>query len=148
MSGTKLRERLVKKKEILMKKLLALVAALILAVCLSAGCGGVKTYIDDEKTIITRIEGEFIIALDSNPTTGYDWEESHDPYKLILVEKNYEPDEKAAGLVGAGGTQYFRFTSQKTGKTEITFVYKRPWETEILEQKVFKVEIKGGLFVK
>ena len=125
-----------------MKKLLVLVVTLILAVCLLAGCGGVKTYIDDEKTIITRIEGEFIIALDSNPTTGYDWEESHDPYKLILVEKNYEPDEKAAGLVGAGGTQYFRFTSQKKGNTEITFVYKRPWEEEAAQQRIFKVNIK------
>ena len=132
-----------------MRKLLALVLTAILMVSLLAGCGGgVKTYTDPEKTISVRIEQEFIIALDSNPTTGYDWEESHDPYKLILIEKKYEPDEKAAGLVGAGGTQYFRFTSQKTGETEVTFVYKRPWETEILEQKVFKVEIKGGLFVK
>ncbi|MFC1932977.1 protease inhibitor I42 family protein [Chloroflexota bacterium] len=132
-----------------MKRLLALVMSSILAVCLITGCGGgVKTYLDAEKTISTSIEKEFIIALDSNPTTGYDWEESHDPYKLILVEEKYTPDEKAEGLVGTGGTQYFRFTSQKTGKTEITFRYKRPWETEILEQKVFNVEIKGGLFVK
>ncbi|MFC2072888.1 protease inhibitor I42 family protein [Chloroflexota bacterium] len=131
-----------------MKRLLALVIVSILAVSLLAGCGGVRTYVDPEEKIVVGIEDEFIIALDSNPTTGYDWEESHDPYKLILVGKEYEPDEKAAGLVGAGGTQYFRFTSQKTGETEVTFVYKRPWETEILEQKVFKVEIKGGPFIK
>jgi len=131
-----------------MKKLLVPVMALILAVCLLAACGGVKTYVDPEEKISVGIEDEFIIALDSNPTTGYDWEESHDPYKLILVEKKYEPDEKAAGLVGAGGTQYFRFTSQKTGETEVTFTYKRPWETDYTEQKVFKVDIKGGLFIK
>ena len=126
-----------------MKKLLVLLVTLILAVCLSAGCGGeIKTYIDDEETIIVRIEWEFIIALDSNPTTGYDWEESHDPDKLILVEKNYEPDEKAAGLVGAGGTQYFRFVSLKKGNAEITLVYKRSWEEEIEDEKVFKVNIK------
>ena len=130
-----------------MRRFLVLIS--ILAVCLVAGCGGgVKTYVDPEEKISVGIEDEFVIALDSNPTTGYDWEESHDPYKLILIEKKYEPDEKAAGLVGAGGTQHFRFTSQKTGETEITFVYKRPWETEFLEQKVFKVDIKGGLFVK
>ena len=132
-----------------MKKFLVLVGASVLLVSLVAGCGGgVKTYVDPEEKITVGIEDEFIIALDSNPTTGYDWEVSCDWYKLILVEKKYEPDEKAKGLVGAGGTQYFRFTSQKTGDTDVTFVYKRHWETEILEQKVFKVEIKGGLFVK
>jgi len=130
-----------------MKRFLVL-TSILLAVSLIAGCGGVKTYVDTEKTISVGIDQEFIIALDSNPTTGYDWEESHDPYKLILVEKKYEPDEKAAGLVGAGGTQYFRFTSQKTGETEVIFTYKRPWETDYAEQKVFKVDIKGGLFIK
>lgn len=132
-----------------MKRFLVLAVASILLVSLVAGCGGgVKTYVDPGKTIITSIEQEFVIALDSNPTTGYDWEESYDPYKLILIETKYEPDEKAAGLVGAGGTQYFRFASQKTGKTEITFTYKRPWETDFAEQKVFKVDIKGGFFIK
>ncbi|MFC1864726.1 protease inhibitor I42 family protein [Chloroflexota bacterium] len=133
-----------------MKRLLALVLTSILVVWLIAGCGGVETYTDTEKTIITSIEQEFVIALDSNPTTGYDWEEKHDLYKLILIEKKYEPDEKAAGLVGAGGTQYFRFTSQKTGETEITFTYKRPWEEPTSQDvtKVFKVDIKGGLFTK
>ncbi len=132
-----------------MKRFFFLAMASILVVSLIAGCGGgVKTYVDPEKTISIRLEQEFIIALDSNPTTGYDWEESYDPYKLKLIEKKYEPDEKAAGLVGAGGTQYFRFTSQKTGETEATFTYKRPWETDYAEQKVFKVDIKGGLFIK
>ncbi len=132
-----------------MKRFLILIMASILAVSLIAGCGGVKTYVDPEKTISVGIEDEFIIALDANPTTGYDWEVvSYDLYKLHLVEEKYTPNEKAEGLVGAGGTKYFRFSASKTGETDVTFVYKRPWETEILEQKVFKVEIKGGLFVK
>ncbi len=125
-----------------MKRFLVLAVASILVVGLVAGCGGVKAYVDPEKTISVGIEEEFIIALDSNPTTGYDWEESHDNSVLNLVDDRYEPDEKAAGLVGAGGTQYFRFKALKAGQTEITLVYKRPWETEILEQKVFNVEIK------
>lgn len=125
-----------------MKRFLVLVAASILMVSLIAGCGGVKTYVDPEKTISVGIEDEFIIALDSNPTTGYGWEESYDNSMLNLVDDRYEPDEKAAGLVGAGGTQYFRFNALKAGQTEITLVYKRPWETEILEQKVFNVKIK------
>ena len=125
-----------------MKKFMVLVVASILAVSLLAGCGGVRTYVDPEEKITVGIEDEFIIALDSNPTTGYDWEESYDDSMLSLVDDRYELDEKAEGLVGAGGTQYFQFKALKAGQTEITLVYKRHWETEILEQKVFTVEIK------
>ncbi|MFC1847467.1 protease inhibitor I42 family protein [Chloroflexota bacterium] len=125
-----------------MKRLLALVLVSMLVASLLAGCGGVKTYLDAEKTINTGVNQEFVIALDSNPTTGYGWEESYDDSVLNLVDDRYEPDEKAAGLVGAGGTQYFQFEALKAGQTEITLVYKRHWETEILEQKVFNVDIK------
>lgn len=62
-----------------MKRFLILVATLILAVCLLAGCsGGVKTYINPTEAINVGVNQDFIIALDSNPTTGYSWEESYD----------------------------------------------------------------------
>lgn len=126
-----------------MKRLVILVMTSILAICLIGGCGGgVKTYVDAQKTISTSVNQEFVIALDSNPTTGYNWEQSHDDNMLKLVEEKYSPDEKAPGLVGTGGTHYFRFKALKTGKTEITVTYKRPWETEIAEQKAFKVDIR------
>jgi len=130
------------KKENTMKKLIIPVAVTILAITLLAGCGGVKTYTDPDQTIATGPGDEFVIALDSNPTTGYDWQGDFDPDLIALVDENYKPDEKAAGLVGAGGTRYFRFTARKTGKTEITLVYKRSWETEVLETRVFTIEIK------
>jgi len=130
-----------------MKRFLVLVMASILVACLIAGCGGgVKTYVDTEKTISVSVDQEFVIALDSNPTTGYDWEESYDDSMLWLdeVESKYVPDEKAAGLVGAGGTQYFRFKALKVGETEITLVYKRLWEDPTPQDvtKVFSVDIK------
>ena len=121
-----------------------LILSLVLAASLMlAGCGGKSpTYTDASQTINTRLNQEFIIALDSNPTTGYDWEESHDNSILSLMGKEYKVGEKAPGLVGAGGTQYFRFKALKTGKTEITLTYKRPWEEKTLEQKTFTVDIK------
>lgn len=131
------------KKEIAMKGFLVLVIVSMLTVCLMAGCGGgVKTYIDAGKTIITGVDREFIIALDSNPTTGYRWQESHEVSMLSLVEDIYEPDEKAEGLVGAGGTQYYCFKALKEGSTEINLVYKRSWEEETARERVFKVNIK------
>ena len=126
-----------------MKRFLILALTSILMLCLLAGCdSGVKTYVDPEQKISIGVNQEFVIALDSNPTTGYNWEETHDSNILSLVEEKYDPDEKAPGLVGSGGTQYFRFKALKPSKTELTVIYKRAWETDIADQKVFSVEIK------
>lgn len=125
-----------------MKRFLILVA--VIAICLVAGCvGEVKTYTDPGQTINIGVNQEFVIALGSNPTTGYMWQESYDQSMLELVEKTYKPGEEAKqGAVGAGGVEYFRFQALKTGRTEITLVYKRPWEEEILDQKVFTINIR------
>ena len=125
-----------------MKRLLILMA--VLGICLVAGCvGEIKTYTDPGQTIDIGVNQEFVIALGSNPTTGYSWQESYDNTILELVEKTYKPGEEAKqGLVGAGGVEYFRFKALETGKTEITLVYKRSWEEEILDQKVFTINIK------
>ena len=127
-----------------MKRLLILVA--VVAICMLAGCvGEVKTYTDSGQTINIGVNQEFVIALGSNPTTGYMWQESYDENMLELVEKTYELGKEAKeGMVGAGGVEYFRFKTLKTGETEITLVYKRPWEEPTPEDvtKVFTVNIR------
>ncbi len=112
-----------------MKKFLLLVALVAIGY-LVAGCvGEVKTYTDSGHAINIGVNQELVIALGSNPTTGYGWQESHDEGMLELVEKTYEPGkESKQGLVGAGGVEHFRFKALKAGETEITLVYKRPWE--------------------
>ncbi len=127
-----------------MRRLLILVA--VVAISLAAGCvGGVKTYTDSGQTVDIGVNQEFVIALGSNPTTGYMWQESHDENILELVEKTYKLGKEAEqGLVGAGGVEYFRFKALNTGGTEITLVYKRPWEEPTPQDvtKVFTVNIR------
>ena len=127
-----------------MKKFLILVA--VVAISLAAGCvGEVKTYTDSGQTIDISVNQEFVIALGSNPTTGYGWQESYDESILELVEKTYKPGEATKqGMVGAGGVEYFRFKPLKAGETEITLVYKRPWEEPTPQDvtKVFTVSIR------
>lgn len=129
-----------------MKKLLPLIIGVLLTTCLIAGCGTeVRAYTDPQEEIKISTDNEFVIliALDSNPSTGYSWQASYDETILELVEENYELGEFAKqGLIGAGGTELFRFKALKKGEVEITMVYKRSWETEVLQQKVFKVEVK------
>jgi inhibitor of cysteine peptidase len=129
-----------------MKRFLVLVTGVLLIACLFSGCGTeVKAYSNPEEKIDINASREFVvlIALDSNPSTGYSWQASYDEAMLDLVEESYELGEYAKlGLVGAGGTELFRFRALKSGETEITMVYKRSWETEVLDQKVFTVEVK------
>lgn len=126
-----------------MKKYLLLVMAAVIVTSLLVGCGGIKTYTDPEQTIKVKVNQEFKIALGSNPTTGYDWLVSHDKSMLELIETKYEAGKEAKqGAVGAGGVKYFHFKALKKGETEVTLTYKRPWEEEILERKVFEVNIK------
>ena len=123
-----------------MKRLLILM--LVAAALTVAGCIGVaKTYTDPGQTVTIGVNQQFVIALGSNPTTGYSWQESHDQSMLELLEKSYK-EEAQEGEVGAGGIEYFRFKAVKAGQTEITVVYQRSWEEEILEQKVFTVYVK------
>ena len=113
------------------------------ALLLVTGCTGVKTYTDFGQTINIGTNQEFIIALDSNPTTGYSWQASYDESMLELVGKSYEMGEQAKqGAVGAGGVEYFQFKAVKAGNTEITLDYQRSWEEQSTDQKVFTVNIK------
>ncbi|MFC1982064.1 protease inhibitor I42 family protein [Chloroflexota bacterium] len=126
-----------------MKKLLFLSAVSILLVSLLIGCSDRPSnyYIDASKTINTKVGGDFVIALDSNRTTGYEWEADYDENLLSQVETEYTA-EKCPGLVGAGGTQYLFFKAINKGNTEITLTYKRSWEESYLEQRFFTVEVR------
>jgi inhibitor of cysteine peptidase len=114
-----------------------------------AGCvGEVESYTDPGQTIEIGVNQQFVIALGSNPTTGYSWQESHDAAVVELVEKVYKEQAKQ-GVVGAGGVEYFRFKALKTGETDVTLVYKRPWEETTPQDvtKVFTINIgKSGIF--
>ncbi|MDD4923883.1 MAG: protease inhibitor I42 family protein [Dehalococcoidales bacterium] len=127
-----------------MKKIVALLVLVLMVSIMTAGCGGgdVKTYSDVGDTIEVKANGEFIIALDSNPTTGYSWKAVYEESQFELISDNYEQDETEGMVVGAGGTQYLRFKALKTGDFEITLDYKRAWEGEPVERMVFSVEVK------
>lgn len=115
-----------------------------LAIILLSGCvGEVETFTDTGQAIDTKVGEQFVVALGANPTTGYTWEANYDENFLELIEKKYKQEAKGE-LVGAGGVEYFRFKALKTGRTEVTLVYKRPWEEPNPEDltKVFTVHIR------
>lgn len=98
-----------------------------------------KTAGEEEQVLEVKNEEEFVITLETNPTTGYDWEAAFDENYLELLEKKYLPPETR--LVGAGGQDKFRFKALESGGTEIVFSYERPWEKEPIKQQIYKITI-------
>ena len=120
---------------------------LIMGVLIVSGCGSsIKEYtlekgksLSDQK-FDTHIGKQFDIVLDGNPTTGYMWEASFDSTVLNLITSDFEPNKPQ--MTGSGGQQHFIFQAIKAGSTEITLIYKRPWEQQFAEQITFNITIK------
>lgn len=128
-----------------MKRALGLMLLTVSCVMPLSGCYSnyfVTTYTDSSEMIKTNVGREFIIALDANETTGYEWHEFYDANLLLLVSKEYQADVEAIGFVGRGGTQYYHFQGSKIGQTSITLAYKRSWENSPIEEKIFNVSIE------
>ncbi len=104
-----------------------------------------KIYTDVTQVIEVKAGDEFIIGLESNPTTGYSWQNTIDGAYVQFIAKDFKPQPPTTPpLVGAGGTDYVRFKALKTGETKITLSYYQPWMTPNpvpAEQKVFTVKI-------
>ena len=129
-----------------MKKLLSVLVLGVFTMGLLVGCtGGAVTYTDASQTIDAEVGQEFVIALESNPTTGYGWQVQSDDSFLELASSEFESDAPAdSQMVGAGGVERFTFKALAQGETVVTLVYKRSWEetTGQEETRLFRVLIK------
>jgi inhibitor of cysteine peptidase len=72
---------------------------------------------------------EFVILLESNQTTGFQWAVQLDSNFVEFKGKQYITDEAGEGMVGVGGQEKFTFIASQTGNTEIILSYSRPWES-------------------
>ncbi len=129
-----------------MNKLVALVVSLLLVAGSLMGCvsqsAQTKEYTDPSQAIEISVGSQFIIVLESNPTTGYKWEASFDSNLIKLVKSDYKQAEAKPDMVGVGGKEYFTFEGLKKGDTKVTLDYQRSWEQGSVDQKVFNVSVK------
>ena len=81
------------------------------------------------KTIKCTVDDTITINLEGNATTGYTWIlKKYNEDLIRFIDVNYITSD--SNLVGVGGKWVAKFKILKPGKSEIIFVYKRPWETE------------------
>ncbi len=89
--------------------------------------GGRDRDAKEPQRIEVKIGQDFVIALDSNPTTGFSWRLAEPlPGMLKLQGKRYIPNKPQK--LGSGGTEEWTFKSVRSGKVAIMFEYVRPWE--------------------
>ena len=95
-----------------------------------------------DDTMHAKLNEPFNITLDSNPTTGYSWTVDFDHEYLSGGTEVYSASGTSQPVrVGGGSKQIFTFTPIQEGQTEISAVYKRPWEDIVAEERTFLIVI-------
>ncbi len=95
----------------------------------------------DAGTTITLKTGDtFLIKLDGNITTGFNWIPApQDPVLLNQVGETEVTPE--SDKIGAPGKIVLRFKAVGQGQTLLHLDYKRSWETDVAPEKTFEVTV-------
>jgi inhibitor of cysteine peptidase len=116
---------------------------LLLAACGSADSALQVT--DPQQPIEVRAGEEFVIVLESNPTTGYQWKIVGDVDGAVVefVESEYK-STSAPNLVGSGGLDLWTFKAVNAGETQVTLGYYPPSNdpTDPQQTETFTVIVK------
>ena len=110
------------------------VMSFFLALALFSGCGthGTQVTEADNGQQVTVKSGQVVtVTLESNPTTGYSWQVMEIDNAILVQDGDpeYKQASGTGGLVGAGGTETFRFKAVGTGEITLGLGYMRPWES-------------------
>ncbi|MEE8567003.1 MAG: protease inhibitor I42 family protein [Anaerolineales bacterium] len=122
------------------------IVVMLLMTIVATGCGPtgeVRLDMADNGRQIEAEVGQILaISLESNPTTGFGWEliELEDPILQLMGEAEFQPSESNE-IVGAGGTETFRFELESTGQTTLTLVYRRSWEEGVEPLETFSLNV-------
>ena len=127
-----------------MKLQKTLLAALLAALILSAGCASKETILskaDNGKQVSIHPGEELVVTLASNPTTGYTWEASNLDAAVLqqIGDAKFTSDNTAR--VGSGGSLTLVFKALEPGATSLVLVYHRPWEANVAPLDTFKVTV-------
>jgi inhibitor of cysteine peptidase len=128
----------------MMKKWNFVIVALMMTALLLTACGAEKVEVNDAmngQSVSLKAGDQLVLSLESNPTTGFDWEllEYDETVLKLIGEPTFDSDSK---LVGAGGIKTYTLEAQGSGKATIKLVYHRSWETDVPPEKEFDIVVE------
>ncbi|MBD2194620.1 MULTISPECIES: protease inhibitor I42 family protein [Calothrix] len=96
---------------------------------------------DNGKTVELSVGQSFLIQLNENPTTGYQWEVSKiDADFVKLTEDQYI--QNIDSETGGGGIRNFKFTANSTGEYQIQLVHQCSWRRDESSITYFKIKLR------
>ena len=90
-----------------------------------------------------KVGGLLEVRLEANHTTGYSWVAAPVTNPVLMTQGAavYKQDA-AAGRVGVGGVEVWRFKAVKAGTESLRFKYRRPWEKGVPAAKTATFAIR------
>ena len=79
------------------------------------------------KQVEVVVNGSITVTLDSNATTGYNWELTGISDAGVLQKNDNKYEAPTSGLVGAGGKEVWTFQTLAAGTTTLSMEYSQPW---------------------
>ena len=83
---------------------------------------------DNGKSIELTQGQVLVITLDSNATTGYEWDIAEFDDQILIPQGEPEYIAPDTDLVGAGGQEVYRFECVGKGQTTLTLIYHQPFD--------------------
>lgn len=88
------------------------------------------------------MKNKISLKLEGNPTTGYVWEAYEYDKNIVFVDDYiYTSNSTDKNLVGSSGIFDFNIVALKSGKTNIVFKYKRPFENNSISTVICQAEV-------
>lgn len=122
------------------------VMILLIVLLLTAGCGSQVVEVRDAEDggqVELKVGEVLTVTLESNPTTGYSWEivQTDEAVLSQQGEVEYQQSPQSQGLVGAGGTETFRFKAVGPGKITLKLIYHRSWEKGVEPIQTYTLQV-------
>jgi inhibitor of cysteine peptidase len=84
---------------------------------------------------------ELVVALEANPTTGFDWKVTESLPPQLMAKDDVFESSATAGVVGAGGAHVFTYTAAAPGTGELDLEYVRSWEKGVPPERTFTLTV-------